>query len=359
VGAGLNQLEAVTALGVAGWAAPTGTEGSVGLVGATLGGGFGLLTRRFGMACDNLLAAEIVVAPPGGGAEPIAVDEQHHPDLLWALRGAGNGTFGIVTSLTFRIHPLPRTVCVVATWPGLEELAAVFDAWQRHAPYCDDRLTSQLEVTSDKVVLTAVLVAGSESEARRLIDRVLQIGRPDVVVTHGEWADTFAALQIPLDEEAANWKFTSHFVVEPFPRQAIDAVVSFLSSAPPGCNYFTNAFGGAVRASEPAGGAAFAHRHALFYAEPGAGWGVRGGPPADPDLTAACLDWVGRLSEALRPYVGGAYVNVPHADLQDWEMAYWGTNVGRLRAVKASYDPCRVFDAEQGITTEETEDRRP
>jgi len=62
VGAGLNQLEAVTALGKAGFAAPTGTEGTVGLVGATLGGGFGLLTRIFGMASDNLLAAEVVVA---------------------------------------------------------------------------------------------------------------------------------------------------------------------------------------------------------------------------------------------------------------------------------------------------------
>ena len=68
VGAGLNQLEAVTALGKAGFAAPTGTEGTVGLVGATLGGGFGLLTRLFGMASDNLLAAEIVVASDDGGA---------------------------------------------------------------------------------------------------------------------------------------------------------------------------------------------------------------------------------------------------------------------------------------------------
>ena len=76
VGAGLNQLEAVTALGKAGFAAPTGTEGTVGLVGATLGGGFGLLTRSFGMASDNLLAAEVVVASSADGAEAIVVDER-------------------------------------------------------------------------------------------------------------------------------------------------------------------------------------------------------------------------------------------------------------------------------------------
>ena len=76
VGAGLNQMEAVTALGKPGFVAPTGIEGTVGLVGATLGGGFGLLTRRFGMASDNLVAAEVVVATAGGGAAAVIADEQ-------------------------------------------------------------------------------------------------------------------------------------------------------------------------------------------------------------------------------------------------------------------------------------------
>ena len=146
VGAGLNQLEAVTALGKAGVAAPTGTEGTVGLVGATLGGGFGLLTRGFGMASDNLLAAEVVVASGSDGAEAIIVDEQTNSDLLWALRGAGNGNFGIVTSLTYHVHPLTQTIYITATWPGLGDLPGVFDAWQRCAPYTDNRLTTQLEI---------------------------------------------------------------------------------------------------------------------------------------------------------------------------------------------------------------------
>lgn len=359
VGAGLDQLEAVTALGEAGFAAPTGTEGSVGLVGATLGGGFGLLTRQFGMASDHLLAAEIVVAPAGGGAEVLVVDEHRHPDLLWALRGAGNGTFGIVTSLTYRIRPLTRVVHLVATWTGLTDLAAVFAIWQRYAPRADERLTSQLEITGEAVVLSALMIDGSEAEAREALASLLGIGRPAVVVTDTGWAETFRAFQIPLDEEPANWKFTSQFVTATFPPEAIDLLVDFLSTAPPGCNYFTNAFGGAVATSEPPGGSAFAHRRALFYAEPGAGWGVRGGPPADAEQTAACLDWVRRVSEALQPYVDGAYVNVPNADLDDWETAYWGASVPRLRAVKAGYDPDRVFDAEQGIAADLGEGRQP
>jgi FAD/FMN-containing dehydrogenase len=352
VGAGLNQMEAVTALGAAGFAAPTGTEGTVGLVGATLGGGFGLITRNYGMACDNLLAAEIVVAPAGGGAEAVIADEQNNPDLLWALRGAGNGNFGIVTSLTYRIHPLARTVHVVATWRGTDHFPAMFDAWQRSAPHTDDRLTSQLEIARDEFVLSGVLASGSEAEARQLLEPVLSVGAPEVVVREASWVDTYTAFQIPIDEEPANWKFSSQFVSEPFPAEAIGVISTFLSTAPQGCHYFTNSFGGVVSNSEPAGGSAFAHRNALFYAEPGAAWGVRGGPAADEQQTAACLSWMADFSEALQPFASGAYVNVPNAGMADWETAYWGANVGRLRNVKGRYDPCGVFNFEQGLTAD-------
>ncbi|AKK28182.1 FAD-binding oxidoreductase [Mycobacterium sp. EPa45] len=350
VGAGLNQLEAVTGLGRAGFAAPTGTEGSVGLAGATLGGGFGLLTRNFGMASDNLLAAEVVVASAGGGAEVVIADEKNNPDLLWALRGAGNGNFGIVTSLTYRIHPLAQAIFVVATWPGLNDLETVFDAWQRSAPYTDNRLTSQLEIEGDKFSVHAVLAGGSEAEALQLLSPMVSINSPDVVVQDASWATIYTDFQIPLAEDPANWKFNSQFMTEPFPPEAIRIIAQFMAKAPAGCNYFTNAFGGAVATSEPSGGSAFAHREALFYAEPGAGWGVRGGPPAPSKDADDRLRWLAEFSDALTPYANGAYVNVPNSGMPDWERAYWGPNVKRLRQIKAAYDPDNVFSYEQSIT---------
>jgi FAD/FMN-containing dehydrogenase len=353
VGAGLNQLEAVTELGKAGVAAPTGTEGSVGLVGATLGGGFGLLTRSFGMASDNLLAAEVVIASNDAGAQAIVVDEDNNSDLLWALRGAGNGNFGIVTSLTYRVHPLAQTVYVTASWPGLGDLPGVFEAWQRSAPHTDDRLTSQLEISREEIQLLGVLAGGSEAAAMQLLAPILSVGNPDVSMTNANWADTYAAFQIPTPEEPANWKFLSQFISEPFPVEAINLVGSFMAKAPtPGCNYFTNAFGGNVTSSEPSGGSAFAHRNALFYAEPGAGWGARGGgvPATDDPLTAQCLAWVAEFAEAMKPYVNGAYVNVPNAGMADWETAYWGAGVDRLRTIKTKYDPDNVFNFEQSIS---------
>jgi FAD/FMN-containing dehydrogenase len=351
VGAGLNQLEAVTALGAAGYAAPTGVEGTVGLVGATLGGGFGLLTRSFGMASDNLVVAEVVVASADGGAEAVVADKESNPDLLWALRGAGNGNFGIVTSLTYAIHPLTQAIYVRATWPGLSDLCALFDVWQRCAPHAENRLTSQLEIYRHEIVLSGVLAGGSESEAKQLLEPMLSLGDPKVVVTDASWAETYAGFQIPTPDEPANWRFLSQFVYEPFPSEAVRIVESFMSKAPTSeCNYFTNAFGGAVESSEPAGGSAFAHRSALFYAEPGVGWGTRGGVRASADpLTTDCLNWIAEFGKALSPYVNGAYVNVPNAGMAGWETAYWGSNVERLRTIKAEYDPDNVFNYEQSV----------
>lgn len=352
VGAGLNQGEAVTELGKAGFAAPTGTEGTVGLVGATLGGGFGLLTRNFGMASDNLIAAEVVVASNGDGAKSIVADEKNNSDLLWALRGAGNGNFGVVTSLTYKIHPLTQAISVTATWPGLGELHEVFEAWQRSAPHADNRLTSQLEISCEEIVLLGVLASGSEAEAAQMLAPILSVGNPDISMADASWTDTYAGFQIPVLQDAANWKFFSQFVSDPFPAEAIDLVGTFMSKAPtPDCSYFTNAFGGAVTDSEPSGGSAFAHRNALFYAEPGAGWGTRDGRiPAEADpLTPKCQSWAAEFNQALGPYVNGAYVNVPNAGMADWERAYWGPNVDRLRTIKAKYDPTNVFSFEQSI----------
>lgn len=351
VGAGLNQLEAVTALGQAGLAAATGTEGSVGLVGATLGGGFGLLTRTLGMASDNLLAAEVVIATPDGGASVITASESENADLLWALRGAGNGNFGIVTSLTYAVHPLTEATYLTARWQGLDHLHDVFDAWQRNAPYADHRLTSQLEIRQSDITLVGALAAGSQHEATQMLDSILSVGAPQITAETANWAQIYAGFQIPLDEEPANWKFLSQFMSEPFPASAIEVISDFMSRAPtPECNYFTNAFGGAVTTSEPTGGSAFAHRDAIFYAEPGAAWGRRGGIPATDDpLTPHCLAWIAEFGAALGPYADGAYVNVPNAGMPDWETAYWGANVARLRAVKAAYDPDGVFRFEQGL----------
>ncbi|MFD8718173.1 FAD-binding oxidoreductase [Streptomyces sp. NPDC059629] len=350
VGAGLNQLEAVTTLAKQNFAVTTGTEGSVGLSGATLGGGFGFLTRWLGMACDSLIGAEIVVAEDGECARVLNVDLNHDADLLWALRGAGNGNFGIVTSLTYKLAPLKSVTYLTATWDGISDLRRIFETYQRIAPYTDSRLGTQLEAHRNQILLFAVLPEGTPAEAKRLLAPLLSIDSPQVTTQVGNWGDVYAGFQVPIENEPANWKFYSQFAKKPLPAKAIDIVASFVKTAPTDdSNYFVQAFGGNVRKS-PRGGTSFPHRDALFYAEPGVGWGKRSDQPGicDP-LTPQAQAWIAEFSQAMRPFVDGAYVNVPNIGTQDWETAYWESNFDRLRRIKAKYDPHNVFQYDQSI----------
>lgn len=253
VGAGLTQLEAVTTLAKQNFAVTTGSEGSVSLCGATLGGGLGPLNRWLGMACDSLLAAEVVVASGHDCAEVINADSQHNSDLLWALRGAGNGNFGIVTQLTYKVHPLEHLAYVQATWDELGDLYGVFDAWQRTVPSADSRLGSELEIRKSQILLSAWLADGTAAQATEMLAPILSAGTPDVTVRVGNWGDFFAAAQAPLDQEPANWKFFSQFVKATFPKEAIDIIGDFMRNAPTEeSNYFVDAFGGAIGREPPA-----------------------------------------------------------------------------------------------------------
>lgn len=348
LGAGLTQGEAVTAVGRFGLVVPVGNEASMGLVGAVLAGGFGPLSRRFGLLSDQLLGAEVVISDEDGQVQTICVDNGHHADLLWALRGGGHGGLGIVTSLLVRTHPLTSVVLVTARWTGLGELPELFATWQETAPGLDHRLTSQLVVRRDGVELLAVMVEGDERTARALLAPVLAHGRPQVTTVERPWSHVLDDIQVPADRVRANWDSTSQFFDRPAPAAAIEVIAASMERAPTAdCTYFAQAFGGGILTSEPPGSSAFAHRGAWFYGAPGAGWGDRGGAPADPRLAEECLAWVADLSRALLPWGDGAYVNVPNPHLPDWEQAYWGANADRLRAVKTAYDPDDVFHHQQ------------
>jgi FAD/FMN-containing dehydrogenase len=341
VGTGLVQKEAVAALGELGYAIPTGSEGQVGLGGVVLGGGFGLLTRRMGLACDKLVAAEIVVAEGTDSAKAIHIDEKNHPDLLWACRGGGGNNFGITTAYTVKLEKLTDVAFLYATWTGLDDLGEILRTWQRDAPVADERLSSGLEIYESGPTLAALWYGGTREDITGALGPVLKIGAPEVKVTVDSWPAVYADVD-KAPQDVYNWKFFSQFVKRPFPDEAIDVICQFMANAPtPASTYFLSSFGGAVR-NEPPGGSAFPHRDALFYCEPGAGWN-------GPDLTSTALGWVADFARALRPHVEGAYVNVPNVGASDWETQYYGSNVDRLRQVKATYDPFNVFSFEQSV----------
>ncbi len=341
VGTGLTQAETVAALGASGWTIPTGSEGGVGLGGVVLGGGFGLLSRRLGLACDRLLAADVVVADGPDSAKMISTAADDHADLLWACRGGGGNNFGIATSYTVALEPLAEVALGYCTWSGHGALIELVRRWQRDAPVADERLSSALEIGAEGIALTAVWYGGTRAELEAALAPLLAIGDPEISVVEGAWPALYADVDKAPDA-VPNWKFFSQFVKRPWPDEAIEIVRRFMADPPgPASNYFLSSFGGAV-GREPQGGAAFPHRDALYYCEPGAGWDGS-------ETTAAALHWVDAFAAELRPFVDGAYVNVPNAGVATWEVDYYGANRDRLRAVKAAYDPQNVFSFEQSV----------
>jgi FAD/FMN-containing dehydrogenase len=342
VGTGLNQGELVNALAETPFGFPTGDEATVGLGGVTLGGGIGVLSRRMGVACDNLLAVEMVVPSGRRGARIVRADEKQNSDLLWACRGGGGGNFGIATSYKLRIHDMPATVGIwQVNWP-FGALADAFEAWQRWAPSADERLGSIFNVGTPSVGLEVDGVfLGPEAEVRALLEPLLEVPGAQLQSSAQAWVDRYNA-ENAAPEPFASWKFTPMWARRPLPSAGIDIVREMLANAPSdGCSYWCLSWGGAVRTA-PQGGTAFFHRDPIFYAEPGAGWnGAEGNGPH--------LAWIAEFREAMRPYTEGGYVNVPDRAIADWGTAYYGTNFERLRRIKSKYDPHEVFSFEQSI----------
>ncbi len=157
VGAGARLVDVYAALAQDGLALTAGTCPTLGVAGVALGGGVGVLGRKLGLTCDNLLAARVVLAD----GRVLTCDAEHDPDLFWALCGGGGGNFGVVTSFTFRVYPVGSLALCTLNWPW-SAAADVLDAWQTWAPQAPDELWSscQFQATSDKQAEPIVQVNG-------------------------------------------------------------------------------------------------------------------------------------------------------------------------------------------------------
>src|SRR5215217_2574983 len=179
VGAGIRLLDCYRRLWEHGVTIPAGTCPGVGIAGLTLGGGIGFLSRQHGLTCDNLVAIELVDAE----GRTLRASEEQHPDLFWAMRGGGGGNFGIATAFTFRVHPIGDVVLCTVTWPW-DDVPEVFDAWQRWAPFTDERLSVALAVAhpSAGTISATGLFTGAATELPSLLGPLLQAGTPGALV---------------------------------------------------------------------------------------------------------------------------------------------------------------------------------
>jgi FAD/FMN-containing dehydrogenase len=340
VGAGASLGGLYLAIGAQNLAFPGGSCPTVGVSGHALGGGYGYLARPFGLACDNLLSIDLV--DPQG--HQISADARQNPDLFWACRGGGGGSFGIATSYTIRLQKVTNVLVFSVAWPAFSIKAAadIMNTWQRWAPTAPSTIDSNLviERNADGTIKlrSSGLSIGTLQELRREL-RSLSNSASVVTLTFLQAVRHFAgSWSYPVQR----MKGKSDYAVSPISDEGLTTLMSGVSHST-GVYVICDAYGGAIANVAPSA-TAFAHRAGtLFCLQYGSVW-------AAAEQTQQRLAEMRQLYGAMRPYVSGeAYVNYCDTDLQDWETAYWGDNLGRLKQIKKSFDPENVFQHAQSV----------
>jgi FAD/FMN-containing dehydrogenase len=359
VGAGARVIDVYARLAQHGRTVPAGSCPTVGIAGLALGGGVGFASRKYGLTCDNLLEATVVLAD--GSA--VVANAHQHPDLYWALRGGGGGNFGIVTRFVFRTHPVGQVATYAIEWPWADAVKVV-RAWQKLTPHAPDGLFSVLNLNAvvggRARITSAGQLFGSADRLRELVKPLANAGTPTrFTVTSRSYLDaqemwagcsgTIAECHLPPQGQLgrSTFKGKSSFANKPLSLKGINAMIrqieGRITAAGSGSGIILlDSYGGAInRVKKDA--TAFVHRDALFSMQYLAYW--------DPSAAAEPnLRWLGNFYAAMRPFVSPfAYQNYIDPDLGTWEHAYYGTNLDRLIAVKRRYDPQNVFRSRQSI----------
>jgi FAD/FMN-containing dehydrogenase len=351
VGAGTRLADLYDALDENGLTIPAGCGPTVGIAGLTLGGGLGILGRKYGLTCDRLVAAQVVLAD----GRVVDCDEQRHTDLFWALRGAGAGQFGVVTSLVFETVPAPTATTFHLTWPA-GDAAAVIEAWQDWAPDAPDEFNASLRLAGDDALVVNLFGAmlALESDAVELLDGlVARVGADPESASHQHLPYRAAKQALvglgeadePEPDRPRLMFSKSEFFRRPLPADTIAALVGALGhggSRGESRELNLTPMGGAYN-RVPADATAFAHRDERYVVEHVL--------VADRDAPPVGRQWVARSWAMAHPWGSGrVYPNFPDPDLPNWAEAYYGGNYARLRRVKRAYDPDNLFRlAEQSL----------
>jgi FAD/FMN-containing dehydrogenase len=332
-----------------GLALPGGIISTTGVAGLTLGGGIGHLTRAFGLTIDSLLEVDLVLAD----GRFVTASERQHEDLFWAVRGGG-GNFGVVTSFTFRLHPVSDVVAGPTLWP-LDRAAEAMRWYRDFLPKAPPSLNGFFafltvppgppfpeELHMQKMCGVVWCYTGPAEDADRVLRPVREFGPPAL---DGLMTMPLPALQSAFDgvyPPGDQWYWRADFMNE-LSDEAIARYVEHGSRLPTWKStvHLYPIDGAAAR--PPNSDTPWAYRESR-WAEVIVG--------VDPDPASADLikSWTIESWEALHPHsAGGAYVNFMMDEGQDRVQATYKGNYGRLAAIKAEYDPTNFFHVNQNI----------
>ena len=332
-----------------GLACPSGIISTTGVGGLTLGGGIGHLTRKHGLAIDNLLEADVVLAD----GRMVTASTEQNADLFWAIRGGG-GNFGIVTSFLFQLHPVKEIIGGPVFWP-LEKSAEVLRWYRdfiRQAPRELNGFFAFLTVPPAPMFPQALHLkkmcgivwcyAGPADNAETVYAPVKAFGPPALYGIH---AIPFPALQSVFDglyPPGHQWYWRADFVND-LSDEAIAKHVEHGSRMPTmQSSMHLYPIDGRVHDVAP-GDTAFSYRRSNWAS-------VIVGVDPDPANKGRITEWTKDYFDALHPYsAGGAYVNFMMDEGQERVQATYGDNYTRLGAVKRKYDPNNLFRVNQNI----------
>ena len=334
-----------------GLATTGGLVSTTGIAGYTLGGGFGWLMRKHGLACDNLLAAELVTA--GGRVVRASMDENE--DLFWGLRGGG-GNFGIVTAFEFRLHPVgPWVIAGAIFFPGESagDLLRSYRDWVQEAP---DELTTAVnlaiaapapmlpeEIHGRRMAIVSGCYAGDLEDGTKAFRRLKEFGTP-IADLIGPMRYTGMQSLVDAQWTAGSHNYFKSCSLPGLDDRAIEALLRAheqMASAEARIQLYH--FGGAV-ARVPRDVTAFGQRDAGFLLNAAARWT----DPAESDIH---IGWARELHAAMTPFAtGGVYVNfLGDEGHERIKAAYGERTYGRLVDLKQSYDPTNFFRLNQNI----------
>ena len=312
-----------------------GTVSHTGVGGLTLGGGFGRVGRRFGLAIDNLKSADVVTAD----GQLRFASEDSEPDLFWGVRGSG-GNFGVVTSFEFRLHPMQREVITGSLMFPFAQARDVLSFYGDYTPDAPDEMYVDAMMvsppgSSDGMIMLSVVYSGPAENAERLIAPLRKAGK--VIVDSIKTMD-YVALQRSGDQDdprAMGAYQKSGFTTE-IGGDFIDNMVNGFSAVPERLNllFFQHSAGAINRV--PSDAMAFPHRYATHNMFTSVAWPMPGDPQPH-------VDWIRDYWATLEPSTYGFYVNELVDESQRTVSANYQGNYERLVQVKNQYDPSNLF----------------
>ena len=347
-GASLGDFD--TATQAFGLATPLGINSTTGVAGLTLGGGFGWLSRKYGLSIDNLNSADVVTA----AGELVKVSATENADLFWAIRGGG-GNFGVVTAFEFRLHPVgPEVLSGLIVHP-LDAAKDVLRFYRNFIATTPEEFVCWIvlrkapplpflpaEWHGKEILALAVCYCGSIEDGERVAKPLRAFGKPiaDVIAPHPftAWQTILDPLLVP--GQRNYWK--SHDFLE-LSEGLIDVLIAHARQIPdPQTEIAFAQLGGAVSRVAPEA-TAYTHRDAQFVLNVHGRWG-------DPANDAKCIAWARQLFQAAAPFAtGGVYVNFLTQEEGDRVRAAYGVNYDRLVTLKKKYDPMNLFRLNQNI----------